>query len=105
MQSMAVKPEEREGTRIAIRVTPRARRSSLSWGVDVEGRPLLAARLAAPPVDGAANKALVELLAKALGVARSSVAIVSGDTSRNKIVDISMLSVTEISDRLAAGAD
>jgi len=99
------KRDGQQSARIAVRVTPRAKRSALAWGADGEGRPLLVARLAAPPVDGAANKALVDLLAKALGVARSSIAIVSGDTSRNKIVEISMLSVTEISDRLAAGAD
>ena len=99
-----MKLDEREGTRIAVRVTPRAKRSTLSWGTDAEGRPLLAARLAAPPVDGAANKALVELIAKALDVPRSSVTIVSGDTSRNKIVEISTCSVAQISDRLTVGA-
>ncbi|HEX8598747.1 MAG TPA: DUF167 domain-containing protein [Chloroflexia bacterium] len=42
--------------------------------------------LTAPPVEGAANKALVEFLAKLLGVPRSSVSLVSGETSRQKMV-------------------
>ena len=45
-------------------------------------------RLAAPPVDGAANDALVRLLAEQLGVARSSVTIVRGHSGRSKVVEI-----------------
>jgi uncharacterized protein YggU (UPF0235/DUF167 family) len=45
-------------------------------------------RLSAPPVDNAANEALIELIAKALGVPRRSVRIVSGSTSRFKIVEV-----------------
>jgi uncharacterized protein (TIGR00251 family) len=44
--------------------------------------------LTAPPVEGAANKALMEFLAKLLGVPRSSVALISGETSRNKVVSV-----------------
>ncbi len=44
--------------------------------------------LTAPPVEGAANKALVEFLAKLLGVPRSSLSIVSGETSRQKMVKV-----------------
>ena len=46
-------------------------------------------RLAAPPVDGKANAALIAFLAKALGVSKSSVVLVSGDTSRAKRVRVS----------------
>lgn len=42
------------------------------------------ARLAAPPVDGAANAALIELVAKAFGVARRDVALIAGETARLK---------------------
>ena len=45
-------------------------------------------RLAAPPVDGAANEALVELVAGSLGVARRAVRIVSGSSSRAKTVEV-----------------
>ena len=48
----------------------------------------LKVRLAAPPVDGAANDALVELLADELDVARRAVHIVSGTTSRSKVVQV-----------------
>ena len=45
-------------------------------------------RLSAPPVDGAANEALVELIADALGVGRRAVRIVSGESSRSKVVEV-----------------
>jgi hypothetical protein len=48
----------------------------------------LKARLEAPPVDGAANAALIELLADALGVSRRSVRIVGGQHSRSKVVEV-----------------
>ena len=44
--------------------------------------------LAAPPVDGAANRALIEFLAKLLDVPRNNITLVSGETSRNKVVRI-----------------
>ena len=45
-------------------------------------------RLAAPPVDGKANEALVKFIAETLGIARSEVSIKSGHTSRRKVVEI-----------------
>jgi len=55
----------------------------------------------APPVGGAANTAVARLLAKALGVALSSVSVVRGLQGRTKIVEIAGLSETEIQRRLA----
>ncbi|HEX8228699.1 MAG TPA: DUF167 domain-containing protein [Chloroflexia bacterium] len=52
--------------------------------------------LTAPPVEGAANKALVEFLAKLLGVPRSSVSLVSGETSRQKTVRALSVSVERV---------
>jgi len=79
----------RDGLRLAIRVTPRARRSEIVGIVhDADGRPAVALKLAAPPVEGAANKALCEVLANRLGVARSRVTLRSGETARIKIVEI-----------------
>lgn len=49
---------------------------------------MLRVRVGAPPVDGAANAALILLLAGALGVPKSAVAISAGETSRIKTVDI-----------------
>lgn len=70
--------------RFAVRVQPRASRSGIE-GVHGEA---LKVRLSAPPVDGAANEALVALLADALGVGRREVRVVSGGTSRSKIVEV-----------------
>jgi len=66
---------------IVLHVTPRASRSAIE-GVDSEGR--LRVRVAAPPVDGAANEAVVALLAAELGVRRGAVTLTAGASSRNK---------------------
>lgn len=70
---------------LSILVQPRASRSEI---VGPHGD-ALKVRLAAPPVDGAANEELVRLLAKELDVSRSSIEIVSGLTSRRKTVRVS----------------
>ena len=72
------------GVRFSVHVQPRAARTELR---DVHNG-ALRVRVQAPPVDGAANAAVVELLAASLGVPRRSVRIVSGETARLKIVDI-----------------
>ncbi|MEW6445632.1 MAG: DUF167 domain-containing protein [Pseudomonadota bacterium] len=69
---------------LSLRVQPRSSKAGLE---DVrDGR--LRVRLNAPPVDGAANKALIELLAEAFGVPKSRVALLSGETGREKRVAI-----------------
>lgn len=70
---------------LTILVQPRASRSEI---VGPHGD-ALKVRLAASPVDGAANEELVRLLAKELDVSRSSIEIVSGLTSRRKTVRVS----------------
>ena len=70
--------------RVGVHVQPRASRSEI---VGVHGA-ALKVRLQAPPVEGAANDALVTLLAERLGVPRRSVRVVSGATSRTKTVEI-----------------
>jgi len=60
-------------------------------------------RLAAPPVDGAANERLVTLLAAELGVLKRAVRIVSGASSRNKVVQVDGISA-DVVERLAARA-
>lgn len=78
-----------EGAILTVRVTPRARRSAIAGLVQLDGeRSALSVRLAAPPVDGAANAELVAFLAGTAGVARSAVSIVAGDKSRVKRVRI-----------------
>ena len=94
------------GVRLAVRVTPRARRDGLAGIVeDADGRPALAVRLAAPPVDGSANKALVAFVARALGVPRSAVRIVSGEASRLKIVEVTGVTLDQVTRRLETGSD
>jgi uncharacterized protein (TIGR00251 family) len=68
--------------RFAVRLTPRAAADRID-GV-VEG--VLRARVGAPAVEGAANNALIRLIADELGVARRDVRIVAGATSRQKLV-------------------
>ncbi len=75
------------GLRVAVRVTPRGGRDGFAGvGHDADERPHLKLRVAAAPVDGEANDAVVQVLAKALGVPRSSVSIVGGTTAREKTV-------------------
>jgi uncharacterized protein (TIGR00251 family) len=69
---------------IEVRVVPRAKRNEIAGERD--GRLLV--RVAAPPVDGKANAAVVKLLAKALGVQRSAVAIVTGESARDKLIRV-----------------
>ena len=56
--------------------------------------------LTAPPVDGAANKALIAFLAKMLGVSKSSVTIIAGETSRKKSVSVEGIGPEEATRRL-----
>lgn len=72
------------GVRFAVRVQPRASKNEV---VGAHGT-ALKIRVQAPPVDGAANDALVSFLADLLGVSRRSVRIISGDSSRNKTLEI-----------------
>lgn len=81
----------RNGTRITCRVQPRASRTALAG---VMGGALKIA-LTAPPVDGKANAALCEFLAELFHRPKSSVSVVSGQTGRNKIIEISDLSLQE----------
>jgi uncharacterized protein YggU (UPF0235/DUF167 family) len=87
--------------RIAVRLTPRGGRDAVEgWTVDEAGRPLLKARVSAPPVDGEANAALIKLIAKALGVSRSSVSIASGEGARVKVLAVEGLDEAEARRRL-----
>lgn len=83
---------------LAVRVIPRSPKSAISGK---RGDALLV-RLAAPPVDGAANDALVEFLARTLERPRRDVTIVSGQKSRDKRVSIEGLSDAELTVRLSA---
>lgn len=73
-----------DGVRVTLRVQPRASRTVIA-GRHGDGWKI---KIAAPPVDGAANAELVRFLAELLDVAKSSVRIVRGKRSRTKVVEI-----------------
>jgi uncharacterized protein (TIGR00251 family) len=87
---------------LIIRLTPRADRDALVPGA-APGEPLRA-RVAAPPVEGQANAALVKLVAKTLGVPKSRVAIVRGQSARDKVVRVEGLSRDDAHARLAGSS-
>ncbi|PSJ39824.1 DUF167 domain-containing protein [Allosphingosinicella deserti] len=88
---------------LAVRLTPRARKDAVGGiGDSGDGRPALAIRLAAPPVEGAANAALIVFLAHVLGVQRSAVTIGSGDKSRLKIVRLQGVDAAAVERLLAS---
>lgn len=87
-----------DGPELRVRVVPRAGRSIVAG---VRERALLV-RLAAAPVDGAANDALLALLADCLRVPRRAIALVSGDRSRDKRIRIHGLTAREVAERLSA---
>lgn len=72
------------GVTLSVRIQPRASKNQI---VPMEGGGVKI-RLTAPPVDGAANEALVRFLADTFSVPKAHVEILSGHTSRNKIVRI-----------------
>ena len=74
---------------LAVRVTPRSAKPGLGgWRTGADGREELELRVADAPTDGAANEAVIRLLAKSLGIGRSELAIISGAASRHKRVAI-----------------
>jgi uncharacterized protein (TIGR00251 family) len=81
--------------RLTVRVIPRSSKNSLTWEQET-----LKARLMAPPVEGAANEALIALLAQRLGLSKRSIRIVQGATGRQKIVEIADLTPEEVRRRI-----
>ncbi|HKV58959.1 MAG TPA: DUF167 domain-containing protein [Ktedonobacteraceae bacterium] len=81
--------------RLAVRVVPRSRRNALAWEQGV-----LKVWLTAPPVDGAANDALIALLAEHLALPKRSISLVHGTTSRQKIVEIAGMTEAEVTAKL-----
>lgn len=74
---------------IAIRVTPRSAKPGIAgWRAAADGREELDVRVAEAPADGAANEAVIKLVARALGISRSEVSIISGHSSRHKRVAV-----------------
>ena len=83
---------------LTVRVTPRAGQSAVTGLVDG----VLHVKLAAPPVEGAANDALVDLLAESFDVGKRSIRIVSGSRGRVKRLELTGLTQASLDARLAA---
>ena len=72
-----------------MRLTPKGGRDAIEgWTDGPDGKRYLKARVSAPPEDGKANEALVRLIAKALGVGKTKVRIVSGAASRMNTIEV-----------------
>ena len=83
-------------TRLRIKVHARARRDKL---VGIQGG-LLRVKVTAPPVEGKANQAVIELLAAHLRVPKSSIRIVSGEHAPLKLVEVAGLDSATVAARL-----
>jgi uncharacterized protein YggU (UPF0235/DUF167 family) len=88
-------------TCFAVKLTPGAFVERIDgWDVDADGRPVLKVRVRARPVEGEANAALLKLLARTLGVARSAVSLDRGGQSRLKMIRVEGLSDEDVRVRL-----
>ena len=89
---------DRDGVLISIKVQPRASRTEIAGVLGDE----LRIRVAAPPVDSAANVELLKFLSKSLGVAKSAVTLEKGAASRHKLVHVTGTNEATIIARLVA---
>jgi len=80
-------------------VQPRASRNEIAGLHGAE----LRIRITAPPVDGAANEALIQFLARALGLLRSDLTLLTGEGSRSKVVSARGITPAEAAHRLGVG--
>jgi len=84
------------GATFAVKVHPRAKRNAITGEVG----DALKLSLTAPPIEGRANEACVEFLARLLKLPRSSVTIASGHSSRRKVIRVVGLSAEEVRKRI-----
>ena len=89
----------KRGVAMAVRVTPRASRNEVT-AIQDDGT--VRVRLASSPKGGDANDALVAYLAEVLGVPRSKIEIVAGETGRDKLISILDMDKDELQNRLMA---
>ena len=87
------------GAKISLRVSPNAARNEVVGFTDG----VLRVKVAAPPVEGKANKELIALLARKLGLSKGDLTIIKGHTSRNKVIAINGLSQEQVLRRLLPG--
>jgi hypothetical protein len=83
--------------RLRVRAQPRASRTEIAG----EHGGALKIRVAAPPVDGGANRELIRFLARTVGVPASAVRVVSGASGRNKMIEIEGVDIASVARALA----
>jgi len=88
--------ETDSGLYLSVKLQPRSSANKIDEPHGGE----LRIKVTAPPVDSAANEALVEFLAKRLGCPRGSVELVRGHTSRHKVIRLHRLAVPDVLDKL-----
>lgn len=88
--------ESAAGVSFAVKVHPRAKKDAITGEVG----DALKLSLTAPPVEGRANQACVDFLAKLLNLPRSSITIAAGESSRRKVIRVIGLSAVEVRQRL-----
>ena len=86
------------GATFQVKVYPRARKNAIT-GVLGDALKL---SLTAPPIEGHANKACIEFLAKFLNVPRSSVTIAAGESSRQKLIRVAGVRAAQVEEKLRA---
>ena len=87
-----------DGVHLSVKLQPRASRNEIGEALGTE----LRIKVTAPPVDAAANEALVKLLADQLDCARNRIELVRGHTSRHKVIKLYGLAAEDILSRLAS---
>lgn len=85
------------GAALAVRVIPRSSKNEIS---EIQSDGTIKVRLTAPPVDGKANKALIEFLADVLDLAPSKLEIVAGESARDKLIVVLDLDPDTVNERI-----
>jgi uncharacterized protein len=80
------------GVRLAVQIQPNAKKTEVVGVLD----DALKIKLAAQPIEGKANEALVKWLAGALGVSRSAVTLTHGQTNKKKLLEVAGVTVEEV---------
>jgi len=90
------------GSALAVRITPRASRNKI---VEVLPDGTIKIHIAAPPVDGEANEALIEFLSDVLNIAKSRIEIVAGQSGRDKLISVLDMDAETAHKRILAHLD
>ncbi|MFC1892128.1 DUF167 domain-containing protein [Thermodesulfobacteriota bacterium] len=90
------KNSENPDSEISIKLLPRSSKNQII----IKANDVYRIKVTSPPIDGKANKALINILSKQLGIAKGNIEIISGRTSKNKRVRVKGLTKVEITQRM-----